>query len=50
MNTYVVRYIDNARGDSVREWEGEAEDEGDALGQAMDDDYYFGILIGVHEQ
>ncbi len=50
MNTYIVKYLDNMTGESVREWEGEAEDEGDALDIAMEDDYYFGQLIGVTEQ
>jgi hypothetical protein len=50
MNRYIVKYLDDMTGESVREWEGEAEDSGDALDQAMEDDYYFGKLIGVYEQ
>lgn len=44
---YTVTYVDNARGDSVREWEGYAEDDYDATGQAMDDDYYYGQTLSV---
>lgn len=50
MNRYIVKYLDDMTGESVREWEGEAEDEGDALDQAMESDYYFGKIIGVYEQ
>ena len=49
MSMYRVTYIDQKLGDTVHEWEGEAEDSSDALDKAMDDDYYFGSLISVEE-
>ncbi len=49
MNRYRVRYLDNKTGESVMEWEGEAEDSSDALDQAWDDDYYFGKLLDIDE-
>ena len=49
-SNYIVRYLDDMTGESVREWEGEAEDSGDALDQAMEADYYFGKIIEVREQ
>ena len=44
---YTVTYVDNARGDSVREWEGYAEDDGDAVYKAFDDDYYYGDTLSI---
>lgn len=49
MNSFVVKYLDDKTGESVMSWKGKAKDAGDALDQAMDDDYYFGKLISVDE-
>ena len=49
MSTYRVTYLDDMTGESVREWEGEAEDSGDAIDQAHDADYYVGKIISVEE-
>ena len=49
MNRYRVRYLDDKTGESVMEWEGDAEDESAALDQAQDDDYYFGKLLDIDE-
>ena len=49
MNQYRVRYLDDKTGESVMEWEGEAEDSSDALDQAQDGDYYFGKLLDIDE-
>lgn len=49
MNRYRVRYLDDKTGESVMEWEGEAEDSSDALDQAQDEDYYFGKLLDIDE-
>lgn len=45
---YTVTYVDNARGDSVREWEGYAEDDGEAFNNAFDDDYYYGHTLSIN--
>ena len=49
MSTYRVRYLDSKTGESVQEWEGEAEDSGDAIDQAHDADYYVGKILDVDE-
>lgn len=49
MSTYRVRYLDSMTGESVREWEGEAEDSHDAMDQARDADYYVGRILDVEE-
>ena len=49
MREYIVTYLDSKRGDTVMTWRGRAEDEGDALDRAFDEDYYFGRLVSVEE-
>jgi len=49
MNRYRVRYLDSKTGESVMEWEGEAEDSSDAYDQACEADYYFGKLLDIDE-
>lgn len=49
MSRFKVRYLDAKRGDTVREWEGEALNETDALEKAYEYDYYFGKVIDVEE-
>lgn len=44
---YTITYVDNARGDSVRTWEGYAEDSADAFDYAFDDDYYYGTTLSI---
>jgi len=44
-----VTYLDDKTGESVRTWEGEAEDESEAFDLAWDNDYYFGVLLSTEE-
>ena len=48
MGKYVVTYTDSREGE-LRKTEVEAEDTGEALEIAMEEDYYFGKLIEIEE-
>ena len=44
---YTVKYLDDMTGESVRTWEGYAEDSSDAIDRASYDDYYCGKIISI---
>ena len=49
MKHYEVLYLDNKDGTTLMTADVDAEDEGEALDIAMEEDYYFGKLIEINE-